>query len=68
MTSSQRPAAVAGSGSIPLPLLADLLPPKHLTLAPRGNHSGGSILAAKVAQSLTAVDRVRPIFKLFRSN
>ena len=46
---------MAGSGSICFPLLADLPPPKHFTLAPRGNHSGGSILAAKVAQFLTAV-------------
>jgi hypothetical protein len=29
---------------------------KHLILAPRGNKSGGSILAAKVAQFLTAVE------------
>ena len=31
---------------------------KHLILAPRGNKSGGSILAAKVAQFLTAVEKL----------
>jgi hypothetical protein len=32
---------------------------KHLILAPRGNKSGGSILAAKVAHFLTAVESSR---------
>jgi hypothetical protein len=46
---------MVGSGSIRSPCLA-FLPPKHLALAPRGNHSGGSILAAKVAHFPAAVD------------
>ena len=33
---------------------------KQLILAPRGNKPGGSILAAKVAQFLTAVEIVEP--------
>jgi hypothetical protein len=48
---------MAGFGSFRFPRFAEITSSKHLTLAPRGNHAGGSILAAKMAQVLAAVDK-----------
>ena len=48
---------MAGSDSIRSPPTAKPIPsPKHLALAPPGNDAGGSILAAKVAHFLAAVN------------
>jgi hypothetical protein len=49
---------MADSGSCHIPHSADITSPKHVTVAPLGNHAGGSILAAKVAQFLTAIDNL----------
>jgi hypothetical protein len=51
---------MAGFGSFRFPRFAEITSSKHLTLAPRGNHAGGSILAAKMAQVLAAVDSAPP--------
>ena len=47
---------MAGSGSIRFSPAKPIPSPKHLALAPPGNDAGGSILAAKVAHFLAAVN------------
>jgi len=58
LSRSRSPAAIADSGSFRFHHCSDINSQKHLTVAPRGNHAGGSPMAAKVAQFLAVTDKL----------
>ena len=58
LSRSRSPAAIADSGSFRFHHCSDINSQKHLTVAPRGNHPGGSPMAAKVAQFLAVTDKL----------